>query len=117
MWFSKRYLRERIDDAVSDRVVGRSRWEETHEMVFDHEEQYYIVRYTRGLTELQDTQPFQYDPEHIDCAEAEEVEVVSKVWRRKEDPEDLTATIDVLRLVKDPPPPTPALIALMHRTK
>lgn len=80
MKFKKEFLRELLwDDAdgaekVYDEITDTSRWSIHHWMVFKFNGKYYGTSYSVGATECQEEQPFEYDPEEIDCSELIPVE-------------------------------------------
>jgi|SRR5690606_15576307 len=68
---------------VSNEQIDRARWESIHSLVIRNEAgEHYAATYRRGLTENQDTKPFEYD-ETVTFAQVfpktETVEVVSYV--------------------------------------
>lgn len=65
--------------ALQDKIVGKNRWSDTHEIIFELDNKYYRTRYTSGSTEMQDEQPWEYQTE-VDCEEVHEVEKIVKVW-------------------------------------
>lgn len=50
-----------------------SRWSVRHRRVFKYQGNFYLTHFSRGATEMQDEQPYEYDPEEIDCPEMKEV--------------------------------------------
>lgn len=44
--------------AIEDQ--GTSRWSSHHRMIFRHDGELWAARYSKGLTEVQDEQPFEY---------------------------------------------------------
>lgn len=84
MKFTRQFLREALEDAVYDEQVDSNRWESLHEMVFEHEGKMYRAEYRRGLTEYQDTYPFDSNhDDEIECPEVEQVQVTTTEWRVK----------------------------------
>jgi hypothetical protein len=91
MKFDAEILRElawgcEFDDykVLSDEQVDSSRWESHHELVFRHDGKLYMACYSQGLTECQDSRPFQYDREE-ECPEVEAYEVTVTKYREKKD--------------------------------
>jgi len=61
-----------------NKIMGKSRWDAHYEMVFKCEDKFYKTSYTRGLTEYQDNQPYEYDEDEIECQEVKQVEI--RTW-------------------------------------
>ena len=87
MKFSKHSLLELTfgDDAdgltlVEDEIVDTSRWSEIRYLVFTDGEKHYGISYSKGLTEMQDERPFQYEPDEIECKEVRPVDVTVRKW-------------------------------------
>ncbi len=54
--------------------TGEARWESYHEMIFKHEDKFYSAPYRKGLTEMQETSPFDdTHPDEIECTEVKPV--------------------------------------------
>jgi hypothetical protein len=70
-------------ELVSNEHNGSSRWSEHRYLVFKHEGKLYGVGYSKGLTECQSEDPFEYDGDEIECDEVEAVEVVTIEYRVK----------------------------------
>lgn len=62
---------------------GHSRWSSLHTMVFEHEGKHYGADYEQGLTEQQDTFPFEDSPEETECPEYESYVEPVTMWRKK----------------------------------
>lgn len=81
--FDKELLKQIMwDDAedyevLEDEITDTSRWSVHHYMVFKElsSGKCYGVGYSRGATECQDEQPFEYEGDEITCEEVEPVEV------------------------------------------
>ena len=56
------------------RSVGR--WSIYYKMVFSYDGKYFMTKYSRGATEMQDEEPFEYDGDEIDCIEVEPRELL-----------------------------------------
>jgi hypothetical protein len=72
MKFSKEFLSDgsyEDENTVVDEIVGHSRWNVTHRRVFKFEGRFYETRYSKGATEYQEEQPYEYDPDEIECKE------------------------------------------------
>lgn len=71
--FSKETLRSILWDeegeVVLDKITGNGRWESHHRLVFkpEGEDKLYETSYSKGATEYQDTTPFEYEPDEIEC--------------------------------------------------
>lgn len=65
---------------VHDEHVDSSRWEEIHQLVFSHDGENWLTTYTLGLTEMQDIEPFEDDPDEIPCHPAVAREVTTIKW-------------------------------------
>ena len=69
--FSKEILKELIYgnvdnyELVANNLIGNSRWSLDYDLIFKHEEKYWRVTYSRGATECQDEQPFEYGNELV----------------------------------------------------
>ncbi len=70
---------------VVDEQTDSGRWESYHDLVFKYHANgnYYRTHYSQGLTESQDSRPFEYEPDEIECQkvfkEVKMVEVVNYV--------------------------------------
>jgi len=62
-------------NTVVDRQIGKRRWVAVNEWIFEFEGKFYRTTYESGLTEKQDTEPFEYAPAEIECDEVFPVEV------------------------------------------
>lgn len=54
---------------VETEQVDARRWVSLHSLIFSFEGKYYHTHYERGLTEYQETYPFEGEPEEIECQE------------------------------------------------
>ncbi len=67
----------------SDEQIGTSRWESIHQLVLrDGEGRFWAATYTRGLTEHQDVQPFEY-MEEVEFREMEKIPVTTYEYRER----------------------------------
>lgn len=88
MKFKKEELTEIVWDCdpdylvVSEKVVGDSRWEDHVETVFKSGDRFFVANWRRGKTEMQETRPFEYDPDEIECPEVFPVEKTITVYKR-----------------------------------
>lgn len=81
--FSKDDLQDEVHDTIYDKIVDSGRWTLKMERVFRHEGRFYKTTYTVGATELQDTGPYDYAPDEIECPEVFPVEKVITVYEEK----------------------------------
>jgi hypothetical protein len=65
---------------ISDEIVGKRRWSDEHELVFELDGEVYMTGYSRGSTECQDERPWEYDDE-VECTKAEPYEKVVRAYR------------------------------------
>lgn len=56
-------------EIISYEVVDTSRWSIHYEMIFKTDGRYFKTHYSRGATEYQDEQPYEYDADDIECTE------------------------------------------------
>lgn len=83
MKFKKEFLLDEImntEAVVHTKIVDTSRWNIHYYMVFKHEGKLYGVYFSRGATEMQDEQPFEYDGDEIECDEVEAVQKTITVY-------------------------------------
>lgn len=93
MKFNKELLIELVGEhSISDeegnelRVVtvdqiDTRRWESVHEMVFSFCGRLYSSTYRMGLTEIQESSPYEYDDQEVECPEVEAYEVTVTKYR------------------------------------
>lgn len=86
MKFPKETLKELVDGfpftdengeeykIIHQEQTGSRRWVSEHELVFSYKGKLYITYYEQGLTECQDTSPYEYAEDEIDCEEVEAYE-------------------------------------------
>lgn len=48
-------------EVVHDEIVGHGRWDVTHECILKHDGKFYRTYYSKGATEQQDVQAFEYE--------------------------------------------------------
>jgi len=72
----------KVAKLMSDEIYDTSRWSQLHELVFQdlETEKFYRVCYSKGLTEYQEEDPFQFQENGAECVEVEQVEKVVLVW-------------------------------------
>lgn len=59
---------------ICDKIVGESRWAIKYEIVFKINDKYYMSHYSIGATEYTYDQPYEYEPEEIECDEVIPIE-------------------------------------------
>ncbi len=82
MKFKRDWLQDLVWDDVDDaeimenEIVDTSRWSIHHAVVFKLKcnEKFYQTHYSVGATENQDENPYEYDPDEIECKEVFPVE-------------------------------------------
>jgi hypothetical protein len=67
------------DDIISDTIRDIGRWETYHDLIFKYNGKIYKTNYSRGSTEYQSQQPWEYDTV-VKCYEVHEVEKLVKVY-------------------------------------
>jgi hypothetical protein len=85
--FSKEFMQGVIHgdtedtEVIEDEIVDHTRWSVVHNMIFSYEGKHYETSYSRGATEMQDEQPYEYDGDEIEVLEVEKVAIVKHEWR------------------------------------
>ncbi|MCP3686105.1 MAG: hypothetical protein GY861_25950 [bacterium] len=75
------YDEEKEDiENISEEIIDTSRWSNHYEMIFRYSDKFYRSHFSRGATESQDEQPYEYEPDEIECSEVKQVEKTVKVW-------------------------------------
>ena len=80
MKFKKKWLQNLVHDDVNDgeimedEIVDTTRWSVRHNIVFNYNEKFFEIEYSRAATELQDERPFDFSPDDIECKEVFPVE-------------------------------------------
>ena len=75
MLFKKETLQQLVYDevdgykVVEQKLVDHDRWSVQYSMVFKFENKYYKTTYSKGATEYQDEEPYEYAPDEIECKE------------------------------------------------
>lgn len=67
--------------AILDEVEDTSRWSSHHRIIFAHNGKFYEAHYSKGLTEMQDESPWEYEDD-VECYEVELKEVKVRKWMR-----------------------------------
>jgi len=70
---------------IEETLDDTDRWTSQHTMVFQDGDKCYETYFSKGLTEMQDERPFEYEPDEIECIEVHEVEVTTIVWKKVKD--------------------------------
>jgi len=82
MKFTKTFLKdlaredhdEDVVQLISEEEGESRRWVVAIHQVFKFEGKLYMTTYDRGLTECQETTPYEFGPDEIDCPEVRAVE-------------------------------------------
>lgn len=69
MKFSKEFLQEQDYTLVRGEIVDQRRWVTVYEHIFEHEGKLYQTCFEQGSTEQQDTRPYEYEEDMIECPE------------------------------------------------
>ena len=89
MKFKRKTLQELVYDEAEDcevihkRFSHKSRWSIHYTMVFKFEDKLYQTSYKVGATEQQDEEPYEYEPDEIECPEVEPFEATITLYRVK----------------------------------
>jgi len=73
--FKKDWLQELVCEdhneakIIKNELYETSRWSLHYELVFEYQDKLYRTFYSRGATEQQYEQPFEYEDNEIDCEE------------------------------------------------
>ena len=67
-------------EIIEDNIIDTTRWSVVHEIVFKYEGKFYQSNYSKGATEQQDENPYEYDDEFIKCTEVEQKQVLVYQW-------------------------------------
>ena len=88
MKFTKEFLQElangnnEYSEVIKDDIVDTSRWAVHYIMVFKLDGKFYETFYSRGATEYQDEDPYEYDDDVIECDEVFPKEKTIIVYER-----------------------------------
>ena len=66
-------------EAEEESLVDTSRWSIVKEIIFKHDNKFYMTWVEQGATEYQETQPWEGE-EEVECVEVEKREVLVKEW-------------------------------------
>lgn len=88
MLFEKKELQRMVyEDSerlvkVEEEIVDSSRWSIHYRVIFEDTEtsKHYMSYYSKGATEYQDEDPYEYENDEIECTEVELKEVTVKKW-------------------------------------
>ncbi len=81
LWGDDLEINGKVAVTVLNEQIYSSRWSSRHVLVFSYDGKFYETTYSRGLTEMQDERPFEYEPEEIECQEVVPVEVTKIEYR------------------------------------
>lgn len=70
-------------DIIEHKMTGHTRWSLQYSMIFKFEDKLYKTSYSTGATEYQDEDPYEYEPDEIECPEVIPVEKTSIVYEVK----------------------------------
>ena len=79
---------EGIYKIMVNEQTDTSRWSIHYSFVFKFEDKFYWTPYSRGATEQQDEQPFEYEDDEIECAEVWPFDVTVTKYSRFKDIEE-----------------------------
>jgi hypothetical protein len=90
MKFTKLFLTDTLDlpgEAIEETIISQARWSTQFQIIFKHNDRYYMTKYSQGSTESQDCGPWEdlKNTDEIDCNEVELKEVLTKQWVVKKD--------------------------------
>jgi hypothetical protein len=82
MLFDKQWLLDNVVDGepVENNIVDHTRWSVIHECIFENAGKYYRTTYSVGATEVQDEEPYGYEPDKIECQEVVKEEYTATRW-------------------------------------
>lgn len=66
---------------VETNVIGERRWVFENEMIFMHQNKYYVTYYETAKHEDGDCRPYEYEDDEIECEEVFPVEVKKIVYK------------------------------------
>lgn len=88
--FAKEFLQEDVlwegnkdVKIIKNEIYDTRRWSQDYELIFQYEGSFYQTCYSRGATEQQDEQPFEYEGDEIECTEVEPFETIVIDYREK----------------------------------
>jgi hypothetical protein len=88
MLFKKQFLIDELDEVetrtIVEEIAQPRRWMTLMRRVFEYQGKLYQTFYEVGNTEYQDTPPYEFDPEEIECQEVFAEEKVITVYVTKE---------------------------------
>lgn len=84
MKFSKQFLQDMEYEVIEESIIDHSRWSVMYEVIFKHEDKFYVTSYSVGATEHQDETPYEYEPDEIECEEVFPVEVMTIKYLTKD---------------------------------
>mgnify|MGYP001559599660 CR=1 FL=1 len=77
------YNKHKDFKVMKEEIIGKSRWETHHETILKHlpTKRFYLVEWSKGATEMQDTQAFEYVKE-VELVEVIETTKVISVYEK-----------------------------------
>ena len=76
LWDDDYEIEGKSAKVVLNEITSVGRWSIYYKMVFSYDGKYFMHKYSRGATEMQDEEPFEYDGDEIDCIEVEPRELL-----------------------------------------
>lgn len=69
---------------ISEKTLDESRWHSTQQVIFQDPDtgKFFEAYYRRGLTEYQENEYYEGEPDLIDCPEMEQYEKTIIEWRK-----------------------------------
>ena len=68
---------------IENELISNDRWSLHYRMIFKYADKYYETFYSRGATEYQDEQPYEFEDDMIECDEVVPVEKTITVYERR----------------------------------
>ena len=76
-------------EVISNSMVGSSRWDVHYRLVFKFDGKFYVHPWSRGATEQQGYDSFEFEGDQIECEEVFPRAVVKTVYLSKEETEEV----------------------------
>lgn len=73
------FLPEDRGKIVENVPISNSRWSSVYRLIFELDGSTYETTYSEGATEMQDEQPWEYEP-MVSCTEVKPIEVTKTAW-------------------------------------
>lgn len=84
MKFSKDFLQGFEGETISEEITGQGRWTTYYERIFEYKGKFYKTDYEKGSTESQESSPYEYDDDLIECKEVFPHSVLKTEFRETE---------------------------------